>query len=628
MPLGIAEVEAAAAAAPLNSALDRDAGGRQPLLPILERIRIDRERDVRRPGPIVRGMKPPGNETPSLEAPRLNRSSTVAPEASSGEPVVREVDGQAEDLAVELGGSGEVVAVEGPSRGRGGSSASLSAAWAETSRMETLLGGAEHNPAGPYTARRMMDERRSKLASSAPWALLAVIAAIVFVAYVRLRVAGVPLERDEGEYAYAGRLILEGVPPYRARLQHEVPRHLLRLRLDSRGASVKTAWGFTPDCCSSTRSRSFWCFCVGRRLLCEFAGAAAAVVLRDSHARPVGLRGLCARDALRDPGGDRGLLGAAPSLRERAPVVVLLRAGCLFGVALVMTEAARRRFPAFLRGVSCSGSNTVASRALQGARDEADGRVRLGITSFRSSLVAAVLAAQGSLGRFWFWTFRYAREYVCEVSPSEAFSAFALGFGTVTTASLVFWVIGGDRVGGALGRAMGASVESHRHRFAGGLVRRHLPRLLLPRALLRPHAARGGVCSSVPPSDRCDTVRRRWRCSSGRSASTQCGSGAIYFRWDRVSSAARCTGQPLRRGGGDRELHQAAHGSERPDRRLGSEPEIYFYADRKAATGYIYTYALMEPQRFASQMQAEMIKEVESAHPRYLVFVESITRGS
>jgi hypothetical protein len=54
---------------------------------------------------------------------------------------------------------------------------------------------------------------------------------------------------------------------------------------------------------------------------------------------------------------------------------------------------------------------------------------------------------------------------------------------------------------------------------------------------------------------------------------------------------------------------------------LGSEPEIYFYADRRAATGYIYTYALMEPQRFASQMQTEMIKEVESAHPRYLVFV-------
>jgi len=35
---------------------------------------------------------------------------------------------------------------------------------------------------------------------------------------------------------------------------------------------------------------------------------------------------------------------------------------------------------------------------------------------------------------------------------------------------------------------------------------------------------------------------------------------------------------------------------------LGSEPEIYFYSHRISATGYIYTYPLMEPQRYAVQM--------------------------
>jgi len=54
---------------------------------------------------------------------------------------------------------------------------------------------------------------------------------------------------------------------------------------------------------------------------------------------------------------------------------------------------------------------------------------------------------------------------------------------------------------------------------------------------------------------------------------------------------------------------------------IGSEPEIYFYAQRKSATGYIYTYALMERQPFASRMQDEMIREVETARPEYLVFV-------
>jgi hypothetical protein len=54
---------------------------------------------------------------------------------------------------------------------------------------------------------------------------------------------------------------------------------------------------------------------------------------------------------------------------------------------------------------------------------------------------------------------------------------------------------------------------------------------------------------------------------------------------------------------------------------LGSEPEIYFYAHRHSATGYIYTYALMEPQPAALQMQQEMIREIEAVRPEYLVWV-------
>jgi hypothetical protein len=54
---------------------------------------------------------------------------------------------------------------------------------------------------------------------------------------------------------------------------------------------------------------------------------------------------------------------------------------------------------------------------------------------------------------------------------------------------------------------------------------------------------------------------------------------------------------------------------------LGSEPQIYFYSDRRSATGYIYTYGLMEPQKYASQMQQEMIRDIERAHPKFLVSV-------
>ena len=61
-----------------------------------------------------------------------------------------------------------------------------------------------------------------------------------------------------------------------------------------------------------------------------------------------------------------------------------------------------------------------------------------------------------------------------------------------------------------------------------------------------------------------------------------------------------------------------------PDARIavaGSEPEIYFYAHRHSATGYIYTYALMEPQPAALTMQQEMIQEIEANKPEFLVAV-------
>jgi hypothetical protein len=54
---------------------------------------------------------------------------------------------------------------------------------------------------------------------------------------------------------------------------------------------------------------------------------------------------------------------------------------------------------------------------------------------------------------------------------------------------------------------------------------------------------------------------------------------------------------------------------------LGSEPEILFYARRKPATGYIWTYPLMERQPFAARMQEEMQREIEAARPAHLVLV-------
>jgi len=56
---------------------------------------------------------------------------------------------------------------------------------------------------------------------------------------------------------------------------------------------------------------------------------------------------------------------------------------------------------------------------------------------------------------------------------------------------------------------------------------------------------------------------------------------------------------------------------------FGSEPEIYFYSDRRSASAYIYMYDLVSRQTYAKQMREEMIREVETAKPEYVVFVRN-----
>ncbi|MGA2092089.1 MAG: hypothetical protein ABSH16_01595 [Sedimentisphaerales bacterium] len=54
---------------------------------------------------------------------------------------------------------------------------------------------------------------------------------------------------------------------------------------------------------------------------------------------------------------------------------------------------------------------------------------------------------------------------------------------------------------------------------------------------------------------------------------------------------------------------------------FGSEPQIFFYSGRRSATRYIYVYPLMELHNQAEEMQKEMIAEIESAKPKFIVLV-------
>ncbi len=54
---------------------------------------------------------------------------------------------------------------------------------------------------------------------------------------------------------------------------------------------------------------------------------------------------------------------------------------------------------------------------------------------------------------------------------------------------------------------------------------------------------------------------------------------------------------------------------------LGSEPQILFYSNRYSATRHIYAYNWVEDQPYASKMQVESIKEIEINKPEYILYV-------
>jgi hypothetical protein len=57
---------------------------------------------------------------------------------------------------------------------------------------------------------------------------------------------------------------------------------------------------------------------------------------------------------------------------------------------------------------------------------------------------------------------------------------------------------------------------------------------------------------------------------------------------------------------------------------VGSEPQFLFYSQRRSATSFIYTFSLTEDQLFAEQFRLEMIRQIESATPKLLVFTHVI----
>jgi 4-amino-4-deoxy-L-arabinose transferase-like glycosyltransferase len=466
------------------------------------------------------------------------------------------------------------------------------------------------------------------------WWTLAVIVFGVTVA-IRIRLLGIPLERDEGEYAYAGQLMLQGIPPYKLAYNMKFP--------GTYGAYAvimsifgQTILGIHLGLLLVNSAAVALIFLLGRRLINSTAGIAAATSYAVLSMSPSVL-GLAAHATnfvmVVVLGGTLLILKLSES--ERHAFKRLSASGLLFGIGALMKQPALLFIPF---GAIHLLWNDVHRRF--GLKKIVLRNLIFGISAILPlGITCLILWYAGVLDKFWFWTIKYAAQYGTFVI-GEIYSgkwplshAVQVSVQSVTEAMGMGWVLwalaGVGLVVGLWDRDSRASTS-----FLLGLLvfsvlavcqglyfRPHYFVMILPAVSLLVGVALSKLSHLV--ARRIIVVRFIPLLLLGTAISFPIiADNKIFFE----ASPAEASRIIYPESPFPESIRVADYVREHttPDDKiavLGSEPQIYFYSHRHSATGYIYTYALMEPQKYAHQMQEEMIREIEGVNPNYLVSV-------
>jgi hypothetical protein len=249
------------------------------------------------------------------------------------------------------------------------------------------------------------------------------------------------------------------------------------------------------------------------------------------------------------------------------------------------------------------------------------------------AITCLILLASGAFSKFWFWTFVYAREYATTTGIGEGLGVLRIMLPSVVLPGLWIWVLAGVGL-----TAVAWNRQARERRFLlitfllfsilavcpGLYFRGHYFILMLPAIALLVGVAASSVRGWV--QEKSPANAQPWLLPAliflAAFANTIYVQRGYLFRMDAWNASKTIYGANPFPEAVEVAGYLKDHAT--PGARiavLGSEPEIYFYSGLRSATGYIYTYGLMEPQPYALQMQKEMIAEIEAAQPEYIVFV-------
>ena len=466
------------------------------------------------------------------------------------------------------------------------------------------------------------------------WPWLVVSLAILFVVFVRARLLSMPLERDEGEYAYAGQLMLQGIPPYQLAYNMKLPGTYAAY------AAIMAVFGQTTNgihlgLIVVNVTCMLLMFLLGRRLFDPAVGAVAAACYGVVSLSP-SLLGLAAHATHFVVLPMLGAMLCLSHATDKGRSVSFFAAGVLFGLAFVMKQ--QGVFFGIFGGAWVLWNGTKSRPVGWRRLAEQTGWYCLGCVLPFAGVCLALWRA-GVFGNFWFWTFTYAQKYVTQVSWSDGINALGSELWRLAVPHwpLVLLALAGAsllwRGRPVPGRDWLLTVFLGFSALAvtpGLYFREHYFLLLLPAFSLFVGMAISFLARWCDPVT--DAAKLpHWLPGVLAAAALlfpACQQGRLFFAATPQDAAREIYGQnPFLE---SREIAAYIREHSPKDARIivfGSEPEIYFYSGRHSASGYIYMYDLMENQPYALEMQQGMIREVEAARPEYLVLVKNPLSG-
>ncbi|MFA5291857.1 MAG: glycosyltransferase family 39 protein [Phycisphaerae bacterium] len=444
---------------------------------------------------------------------------------------------------------------------------------------------------------------------------------------IRIRTLNVPLERDEGEYAYAGQLMLEGVPPYSLAYNMKMPGIYAAYAVIL-AVFGQTVSGIHLAVLFINMATVLFLFFMTKKLFGPIAGVGAAVFfaitsISNTIQATANAENFVVFFAM------AGII-LLMNFAETKKYLYLITGGLLLGIAFMMKQhgAGFILFGLFfliwkqVRQKPITWKKPVLVIAIYG------------ISVLVPFLITCLILWRcGVFEKFWFWTFNYARHYVSVVPFATGLGYLNETLGIIVPSAWFVWL---SALLGLLRILRDKKIHEQSVFAAGFLILSFVS--VCPSFYFRPHyfvlflpvlsiLAGAGVAEiknlvgrNIKSAAKTSFIsiliilviwlqsfysQRNYLLESDPIILSRYTFGRFPF------SEAREIGNFIKNHSGKEDKIAV----------LGSEPEIYFYSQRRSATSYIYTYPLMEPQPYAVDMQREMISQIEANKPRFVVVV-------